>query len=229
MKKAFSYAVARCIAGVLVIAPIYLACILLLKGVKTMLGLMAPVAKMLPQSVPAENAIALIILLFLCLLVGVAIQTAAGRNVRASLERSIFRKIPGYSLLQSLTLQVADAKDEKNDEAWESALVEIEDALVPGFIIETLADGRLTVFVPSVPTPMAGAVYILTPDRVHRTGVPFRQAVMVITKWGAGCKDLVAAMKPAEKQSTLPLSSATTELARISEMAKRNPGEPGTA
>ena len=42
MKKAFSYAVARCIAGVLVIAPIYLACILLLKGVKTLLGLMAP-------------------------------------------------------------------------------------------------------------------------------------------------------------------------------------------
>ena len=166
---------------------------------------------MLPQSVPAENAIALIILLFLCLLVGVAIQTAVGRNIRASLERSIFRKIPGYSLLRSLTLQVADAKDEKNDEAWESALVEIEDALVPGFIVETLADGRLTVFVPSVPTPMAGAVYILTPDRVHRVGVPFRQAVMVITKWGAGCKDLVAAMKQPEKQSPLPLSTATQD------------------
>ena len=31
-----------------------------------------------------------------------------------------------------------------------SALVEIEDALVPGFIIEEFEDGRYTVFVPSI-------------------------------------------------------------------------------
>jgi hypothetical protein len=34
--------------------------------------------------------------------------------------------------------------------------VEIEEALVPAFIIEELDDGRFTVFVPSVPTPFAG-------------------------------------------------------------------------
>ena len=40
---------------------------------------------------------------------------------------------------------------------WKPALVEIEEALVPAFIIEELEDQRVTVFVPSVPTPFAGA------------------------------------------------------------------------
>ena len=60
---------------------------------------------------------------------------------------------------------------------------------------EELDDDRFTVFVPSVPTPMAGAVYILTRDRVHPLDIPFTQAVKPISRWGSGSKDLVAAMK----------------------------------
>jgi hypothetical protein len=37
------------------------------------------------------------------------------------------------------------------------ALAEIEDALAPAFVIEELPDGRFTIFVPSIPTPLAGA------------------------------------------------------------------------
>ncbi len=74
-------------------------------------------------------------------------------------------------------------------------MVEIEDALVPAFIIEELEDGRFTIFVPSVPTPFAGAVYVLGPERVHMLDVPFTQAIKTITQWGSGSRDLVAAMQ----------------------------------
>jgi uncharacterized membrane protein len=100
--------------------------------------------------------------------------------------------MPGYALLRSLTQRLA-GKDEEN--VWKPALAEIEEALVPAFIIEELADGRLTVFVPSVPTPFAGAVYILAPERVHPLDVPFTQALKSISRWGSGSKELVAAMK----------------------------------
>lgn len=43
----------------------------------------------------------------------------------------------------------------------------VEDALSPGFIIDELEDGRYTVLVPSVPTPAAGALFILPRERVH--------------------------------------------------------------
>jgi uncharacterized membrane protein len=85
------------------------------------------------------------------------------------------------------------------DGAWKPALVEIEEALVPAFIIEELEDGRFTVFVPSVPTPFAGAVYILSRERVHALDVPFTQAIRSISRWGSGSKDLVAAMTKAEQ------------------------------
>ena len=196
MKNLLTFSMGRIVAGFLVLAPVYLACLLLLKAMKTILGLMAPVAKVLPKSVSAENLVALILLLVICFFVGLAVRTRMGRAIKNRLDMSFFQKIPGYSLLRSLTQQLAG---ETQEQAWNAALIEIEDALVPGFIIEELVDGRFTVFVPSVPTPMAGAVYVLTPDRVHRLDVPFTQAVMTITKWGSGCQKLVAAMKQRER------------------------------
>jgi uncharacterized membrane protein len=53
------------------------------------------------------------------------------------------------------------------------------------------------VFVPSIPTPFAGAVYILEHQRVHVLDVPFTQAVKAVSRWGSGSKELVAAMEGA--------------------------------
>jgi uncharacterized membrane protein len=195
VKRLPSFVVDQIVTGLLVVAPVYLALLLLLKAMKALLELLAPLAKALPKSVPAENLIALALVLIICFLVGIAVHTAIGRAIGERLDHSLFQKIPGFTLLQSLTQRLAgDARDE----AWESALVEIEDALVPGFIIEHFVDGRYTVFVPSIPTPLAGAVYILTPDRVHPVDVPFTQAITTISKWGSGCKNLVAAIKQKE-------------------------------
>jgi hypothetical protein len=51
--------------------------------------------------------------------------------------------------------------------------------------------------VPSVPTPAAGAIYIIARERVHLVDVPFTKAVSVISKWGAGAGELLKAMRPA--------------------------------
>jgi len=120
------------------------------------------------------------------------VRTRSGRAVRERMEIVFFERLPGYGLLRSLTQRLAGNTDE---EAWKPALVEIEGALVPAFIIEELDDGRFTIFVPSVPTPLAGAVYVLSRERVHALDVPFTQAIRSISRWGSGTKDLVAAMR----------------------------------
>jgi uncharacterized membrane protein len=79
--------------------------------------------------------------------------------------------------------------------AREFVMSTIEDALTPAFIIEEHDDGRFTVFVPSIPTPLAGAVYILARERVHLLDVSFTQAIRSGSRWGSGSKDLVAAMR----------------------------------
>jgi len=125
-------------------------------------------------------------------------RTWAGRAMRRWLEPAV-NKLPGYSLFKSLTQRVAGQTDEV---AWKPALAEIEEALVPAFIIEALADGRFTVLVPSVPTPLAGTVYVLTPERVHPVNVSFAQAIKTMSRWGAGCKELVAAMEDNPRVNT---------------------------
>ena len=191
MKFAREFLANALVGGLLIVLPIYLAVLVLLKGMQSVAALVRPLTVLLPAWLPAEGLLSLALVLVVCFLIGIAVRTRVGRILRERIERSLFERLPGYALFRSLTQRLAG---EGRESAWKPALVEIEEALVPAFIIEELEDGRFTVFVPSVPTPFAGAVYILTRERVHALDVPFTQAISSISRWGSGSKDLVAAM-----------------------------------
>ena len=192
MKHAREFITSTVVGGLFVVVPVYLATLLLLKGMRSVAGLVRPIAVLLPDWIPGERLLSLVLVLAVCFLVGAAVRTRSGRAARERMERVFFERLPGYGLLRSLTQRLAGDGDEH---AWTPALAEIEEALVPAFIIEELDDGRLTVFVPSVPTPITGAVYILQRERVHILDIPFTQAIRSVSRWGSGSKDLVAAMR----------------------------------
>ena len=191
------------IRGLLLVVPVYLAILLLLKGMKSVAKLVQPFTALLPDWVPAEELLSLLLVLAICAVIGATVGTRIGRGARQWLERSVFERIPGYGVIRSLTRQMSGVSRENT---WTAALIEIEDALVPGFIIEEFEDGRYTVFVPSIPTPFAGAVYVLARQRVHPVDVPFTDALRVISRWGSGAKDLVAAME--RRESVAPAISS---------------------
>src|SRR5262247_4656280 len=192
MKQFIEFVVRAFVTGLLILVPVYLSVLLLLKAMNSVAGLAKPFANLLPEWLPAEHLLSLLLVVIVCFLIGAAVRTPAGHAIQERIEKSFFERMPGYALFRSLTQRLAGKDEEK---VWKPALVEIEEALVPAFIIEELADGRFTVFVPSVPTPFAGAVYILTPERVHPLDVPFTQALQSISRWGSGSKELVAAIK----------------------------------
>jgi uncharacterized membrane protein len=192
MKKSLLFVVKAVVSGFLIIVPIYLATLLLLKAVSSVARLVRPITVLVPDWLPAEGLLSFLLVLLLCFLIGTGVRTRAGRAFRDHIEKSFFERIPGYGILRSLTQQMAGETGEK---AWKPALAEIEDALVPAFIIEEFEDGRYTVFVPSIPTPFAGAVYILERKRVHLLDVPFTRALQVISRWGSGAQSLDMAMR----------------------------------
>ena len=198
MKKALGFVSKAVLVGLLIVVPIYLAVLLLLKGMKSVMTLVQPFTHLLPDSLPAETILSLLLMLTICFLIGVAVRTRAGQAVRERIERTFFERIPGYALIRSLTHQVAG---ESRENVWKPALFESDEALIPAFIIEEFEDGRYTVFVPSIPTPFAGAVYILDRKRVHPVDVPFTEAIKTVSRWGSGSKDLVAAMERAGNSS----------------------------
>jgi len=138
--------------------------------------LVRPLAMRLPAWLPAENLLSLALELVACFLIGIAVRTRVGGIVRHWMDRALFERLPGYGLFRSLTQRLA-GKGREN--VWKPALVEIEDALVP------------------VPTPLAGAVYILSRERlaldwmcilghqeVHPLDVSFTQAIGSISSLG---------------------------------------------
>ena len=200
MKQAMVSVSKALFRGLLIVVPVYLAVLLLLKGLEAVVNLVRPFAQLLPDWVPAEEFLSLLLVLAICAAIGASVGTRIGEGVRSWIERTLFDGIPGYALIRSLTHQMAGKSSES---AWKAALFQTDEALVPAFIVEELDDGRYTVFVPSIPTPFAGAVYILDRHRVHPLDVPFTDAVKVVSRWGSGAKDLVAAMekggKPVER------------------------------
>jgi uncharacterized membrane protein len=183
MKGLAEFTKTTLIGGVLVVLPIYVAILLLAKTLSGVLALLSPVTAAIPAGAQFRQLIALLIVLAVCLLAGIIVRSRAGLHAKLVVERTVLEKIPGYTLVRGLAERVSG---DEREGSFRPALIELEDALAPGFIIEELEDGRYTVLIPSVPTPAAGALFIMPRNRVHPVDVPFTQAVTVISKWGAG-------------------------------------------
>ena len=192
MKTLTDFLKVTLIGGLLVVLPLWLSVLLLIKAIKSALALLQPIAKLVPQKFVHHDVVAVCLLILICFAVGLLIRTEMGKRLGDWLEQHLLGKIPGFLLIRGMVRQFAGKKDEQS---FEPALVEIEEALVPAFIIEKHPDGQFTVFVSSSPTPMAGAIYILQPERVHPVDLPLRKAMVCVTKWGAGAAEMRAAIR----------------------------------
>jgi uncharacterized membrane protein len=194
MKTLVKFLKVTLVGGLLVVLPLWVSLLLLLKAINGALKLLLPIAKLLPQTVVHEKVVALGLLLLVCFLVGLITRTRSGQRVGHWISENILSRIPGFALVRGVTRQFTG---DKAEDLFQPALVEIEEALVPAFIIEKHSDGQFTVFVSSSPTPMAGAIYILQPERVHPVDVPLHKAMVCVTKWGTGAAEMRAAMRSA--------------------------------
>jgi len=183
------------IGGIIIVLPVYIAVLLILKAVQGLLAAVKPITAAIPASVEFDEILAILVLAVICFIAGLVVRTRAGLRAKNAIERRVLQRLPGYTLLRGLAGRVTGQADEPS---FAPALAEIEEALVPALIVEKLEDGSYTVLVPSVPTPMAGAVYILPPERVHPVDVPFTAALRVFTKWGAGSGEFVRALEAAK-------------------------------
>lgn len=186
------------IGGFLVILPGYLAILAFNKMIKGLVGLLfiflTPIASMLGL---AESDIAIpvasIIFIIICFIAGLIVKSSYARIFKKSLE-PLFVKIPGYILIRSIIRRIARMEESQNMTIAFVAVGEIQEALSPGFLIEHHDNGFYTVFVPTVPTPTVGNMYLIPEDKVFIVDVPFFDMVKFITKWGQSSPALLKAI-----------------------------------
>jgi uncharacterized membrane protein len=127
-------------------------------------------------------------LLALCFVTGLVAQTAivSGLGDRAE-KLAIF--IPGYTLMKNVGANIVGVEGKH---PVRTALVRFEVTWQFGFLMETLADGRLVVFVPGVPRALVGTLHIFTPDRVQLLEMSVSTAMDVLSKLGYGLQKIEA-------------------------------------
>ncbi|MGB7158804.1 MAG: DUF502 domain-containing protein [Tepidisphaeraceae bacterium] len=198
MKQVIDFLKTTLIGGLLIVLPTWISVLLLVKALSMMAVFTRPVVATLPEQAHHPRIAALLLLLLGCFLLGLLLRTALGRYVRRIVERHLLERLPGYGMIRGLTTDLAAPT---HAHQLPVALVELEDGLVPALVVEHHADGRVTVFVPSSPTPFAGTIYILPSQRVHEVDVPLAKMMKCVTKWGAGSGELLAAARLTDQRN----------------------------
>jgi uncharacterized membrane protein len=193
MKKLLDFLGTTLVGGLLVLAPIYLLFLLLLKAIGAARQLLDPIVAGIPAAATLRVPLALLLVVAACFVAGLLLRTEIGRRSVDALQHGVLGQIPGYNTLRTMLTRITGTDD--GTDAFAPALVEIEEALVPAVIVEDLPDGQFVVLVPSVPTPFAGALYVLPAARVHRVDIPLKNLLQLYARWGAGTGEMVAAYR----------------------------------
>jgi uncharacterized membrane protein len=193
------------VRGVLFLVPIALLAVLLVQAVKLLAGILDPVAKLMPAAtlgrMGVANLLAAAATILLCFLAGILAGMNIGRTIGDRLEHLVLRRIPGFTLAKSITHAIAGMQ---TDSDVRTALAWIEESWVLAFVMERHDNGLSTVFVPSAPTPAAGAIYYLPADRLKLLDVPVSAAVASIMRLGVGSRELFANVSLAPPETAFP-------------------------
>jgi len=191
------------VGGVLFLIPLVIVIVMLGKAHSLTRGIVEPLAQALPMQeiagIGAAKVLAAFILLLIAFGAGLLARTGPGKRLTARIESVILRKVPGYTLLKNMT---DESLASQSGEKIKVALANLDDAWLLAFIMEEGADGLLTVFVPSAPTPTAGSLYFLRADQIRRLDIPVRDAVKCIMQLGVGSGQLLRGPRGPALQSS---------------------------
>lgn len=140
------------------------------------------------------DLLALAIIITVCFIVGVIVKTQIGKFIHTSLENSILKFAPGYSLIKETIMQFLGRKKTPFSSV---VLVQVfgNETMLTAFVTDEHSDGSYTVFVPTGPNPTSGNIYHLESRFVHQVDVTVEDAMRSIISCGAGSAMLIDAYR----------------------------------
>ena len=99
MKFAREFLINALVGGLLIVLPIYLAVLVLLKGMQSVAALVRPFTVLIPDWLPAENLLSLALLLVVCFLIGIAVRTRVGPDPSRADREVALRETSGLRAL----------------------------------------------------------------------------------------------------------------------------------
>ena len=194
MKKLYQNFRDTFIAGLIFLLPILILCVLLSKvfvffktfttkiaaafGLKSIMG------------ISASTIMGGVSLVIICIICGYLMRIALFKQFSQWIDNKLRKMLPGYEVYHQMAL----SKLEKNESMLpyqSSAWVKNEDGLQPAFIMETLHDNRLVLFLPTAGNVNEGNILIVESEKVERCDdYDMRAFKIAITNLGLGIADV---------------------------------------
>jgi uncharacterized membrane protein len=186
VKKIYPIIRTTIIGGFLFLLPLFLIVFIISKVSDFLLVLLRPFLKSFENytffGVAALNIIAILLLLAFCFIAGLLAKTRLAKKLISRMEDSILGLVPGYNVIKSKTQSMIGFENQK----VEVVLARVDDGWQLSFLIEKVDDNLYTVFIPNAPTPFSGSVYHVESNRIIRTAITKKQAIICIRQFGFG-------------------------------------------
>lgn len=196
MESLYRFLKTTVVGGLLVLVPVAVVAYTIAAVVKTLLTVLAPVAKLLHvQSlggIVAVELVAILMVVAVCFLFGLLVQTAGGRAIGSWFEKKLFNLVPGYQMIKKISRQFSGGGEEM---LGTPVVVKLGDSRQIGFLVEEYPSGEVAVFIPLAPAVSLGSVHIIPAEHAERLNATLPQVVDCITKVGFGSAQVLSAPK----------------------------------
>lgn len=193
MDRLWNFAKTTIAGGFFVILPVVLIWLVLEETMEILEQLIAPFAEGFPElrvgPIELNRLLAIGLLLAVCFATGLIVRTRAGSAIGRFFESNILARIPGYTLIKSLTSRFSASP--ATGSQFAPALVRTADGVHElAFIVDELHEGRVSVFCPLAPTPTLGTIRLVESERVERLDASMGAVVGSVMNWGIGSREL---------------------------------------
>ena len=188
------------LGGVLFLVPVVVLIAILEKALGVAKKVVVPVNDALFQGTVHHaymaDLLALVLLLVLCFLAGLAAKTSFARKSVDALEKKLLAKVPTYDSMKSkflATLQSQSQSQSPEGPAMRPVLARFENSWQIAFEVERIPGGIITVYVPGAPDPWSGSVCFMTEDRIQAIDPAMSPVMKTLKDLGKGSNEQLSA------------------------------------
>ena len=184
------------IGGVAFVIPFIIVVVLLLKAMKIMMVIAAPLDSLIPidtiGGVALANILALILVIIICFLAGLAAKSLYAKRIHESIDSKLRLFIPGYAFLNGMT---GGLEEDSEDKHMIPVVAKLDDSAQIGFEVDRLESGLVVVYLPGAPNPWSGSVVLMTEDRIEKLNLKFSAVAKIIKRIGIGSAEAISNSK----------------------------------
>ena len=192
MKRLLDILKTTALGGIGILLPLLLLCLLIREIFEFVVALAVPITVLFPpgmlERLNAPELIAVLLILGVSFLFGLAARTAMGKRLGRTIERSVIERLPLYSFVKNLSAAIMPSKEQ----GFKPGLLKSADgSKEPVYVIEEQDNGDFTVLVPWVPMSFTGSLKVVPSERIELLDITLMEFSRILSQLGMGVEDLL--------------------------------------